>query len=217
METALHDPSTGLHDIKPLEGFSPFPTEILWFFGILLLALLLYLLKRALPKQTHELKPEPCTPFELFQAQVEELETSLDTASSSTRELSASLSMSLRSFLQSSFQLPACEMTTNEIASQLDYSLRHALPIVPSASRESIAGDCIRVLKKCEKFSFQAQRFASQNQDLSDLFQATRKVVNELQSFLAKEIERTRSVASEHSSSPSNSNKAELLGGRNAF
>ncbi len=214
MSTSIHDPSTGLHDIKPPPGFSPFPDEVIWIAVAAVVLLAWFALKRLRRKTVPAVSMQGPAPYEVLQVRLAEIEAEIRADSFSQREISSNISMSLRSYLEQCLHLPACEMTPKELDAQLDFSLRHHLPVVPNAAREELARNWIRVLKKCEKLSFQAQRYSSEEQDILTLLDSSRAAAKELRSVLEKEQERTRSVVEQDSAATTVSAPQAIDGGR---
>jgi len=194
MELEIHDPSTGLHDIKPPPEFYLFPTEILWLCAAGLLLILFLVLRPFLRRSPAPLNTPSISAFAIFKAQIEELRSALKRDSLNQREFASTLSLTIRGFLEASFALPATDLTNREIEDELDALLCKTLPTLPSQTRETLQRDHVRILRKCEKLSFQATRYASQDEESESLLRESVEQVKALHYWLEKETERTRSV-----------------------
>lgn len=207
---AKHDPSTGLHDVKPIPAFAietPSPWPVL--LGICLVLLLLF--------AAYRLRNRPSTstgqrrdPESYYRAAVERLDA-MDAERSSenaeVRILGETLSNILRRFLEETLGFPALESTPTEIEAKLPTALSAALPILPKESVEELNAQCCKVLRFCERatFSDDAQkRFSVTSEEFESAILESRQLLRKIHLEQKREEERTRSVIDDgHPSSSS--------------
>ncbi len=196
-QVALHDASSGFHDIKPLPLFSPFPIWLVIFvvIGSLLLALLYYYLKkRKLNKQENL---SPLTAEQEALAALEELERKAKKREITLRELSTSLSLLYRRFLERSFSFHATDQTIKEIMETFPSLLKKKLLHLPPNTRDEITTKSEQLLRLLGYYAFASNTealIAVDDLQITKSFEEIRYLITDLAFQLKKEDERLKSV-----------------------
>ncbi len=141
------------HDIKPLPEFHPLP--LAWIFGLLIL-LLLYLLYRQRKKSSvHKLQLLPgLSPKDFALEQLKRLNEQRLKKGLPLRELSSSISLVQRTYLEKVFNFNACEQTVYELNLLLPQKIRRMLPHSSFEIIEEITDQLKKNLRFLELISF---------------------------------------------------------------
>jgi len=195
---AAHDASTGFHDIKALPEFSYVLPLWVWFLLVLVVALagfFYYKLKH--PKAQVEIAPPPLPPVEIATRQLRELERRRISGEIQLREFSTSLSVVLRSYLESVLHFSATDQTNREVVQHLIVVIKKCLPTLSKEKRSEITSANEEILRVCELLTFSndsEHRFSLSESKVAELVPSGLDAINNLEHWLRKEEQRKENI-----------------------
>ena len=194
-----HKAIEGLHDIKPLPAFSPFPYNFVWGAFGLLASLLLFLLIRKIRKRGNNLASTApfVSPLDAGLAGLHRLSALRQKGSISLRDLCSQLSLLLRSYLEQRLEFPAVEQTAAEVTQSLPLALSRALPVLAKDRHLATTSRVKAVLRNLERLTFgdtATEYFHLGSNEITSLFSEIETLLRELDAALLREEDRTRSV-----------------------
>ncbi len=193
---AIHDATTGFHDIKPLPLFHPFPWGwMLVTIVILGVGYIIWRLYTAKPESFIQPTP-PTPPDETALHALRDLKRRLDSGETVFRSLAASLSFVLRSYLEQALDFPAAEETPREVMQSLSNAFKAQLPTLPPALGDDTIESVRRILRSCEQLAFGTDLIAAGDQTTraAEAIERAIAVITQTSEWLRKEADRTRPV-----------------------
>jgi len=188
-----HDPTTGFHDIKALPEFIIVSDFTVWILLAIVLATALFLLilknkKKALPSKGNPLKPE-----HIAFSTLREIERGLRANEITVRHFTGSLSLTIRTFLESALGFAAVESTTTEVVSRLKHACTKVMPRLASSKVEELILKSKSLLLFCDKVTFGDNTEQSYNPN-SEEFATNLQLAREIISHIADQIIREQAA-----------------------
>lgn len=198
-QSAIHDASTGFHDIKPLPDFSPFLSLLpaLVILLMLVAGLVWWILRSRKPRTASKQSP-PAPPDAAALKALRRLEAKRKDLSVDVRTYFWELSMILRQYLEAALCFSATECTVREILLHLPKAFKKRLPLNPRSLNDSLCLSVKRILKHCERAEFCEEaelRYSLAGESAVSTAGQTEETIKELSRLLRREEDRIRSVA----------------------
>lgn len=194
--STVHDASQGFHDIKPLPDFVP--TNFVWILAFVLLIALLFLALYLLKRQKACLPvPAPRSPEDVALEQIGLLEHKRAKNEIDIRNLSSSLSLALRGYLEAVFCFPATDLTNREVVEALPAFLKKKLFQLPENTRLEVIATVGRALHDCSFLAFGTNSdslYALTDSRVTQAITDSITLIQELSRYLKQEAQRVQSV-----------------------